>query len=151
MAIKLTESRLRQIVREELTRVEEVAPGVRAPLEPDMTAQELAKLMQSVEYEINEYIAKMYQGEPAEIIEDITSDPAARENAFYSTTQASLAQFDGKRIGGLEEITDGSATATIIGFEYNPALASSTGTGIEAIISTDHGEIEVTLGDLRSL
>lgn len=148
--MRITEGQLRKIIREEARRVMEVAPGVMAPLGPDMTGLELAELMQSVEYGVNEYIKEMYAGEDEEIIADIMSDPSARENAFYENTQAVdyLREFEGKSVGGLEEITDGSAVATIAAFEYNPAIVTRTGNGITAYLTTDHGEIEVTLDDL---
>ena len=108
--MRITESQLRKIVRQEVRRLSEVAPGVMAPRQPDMSAIQLQAALLDVDL-----------GEVK---------PLAIEDHI------------GKAVGGLEELTDGSHLAVIVGFEHDPRR------GTCAVLETDHGVITVCAADL---
>lgn len=95
MAIRITESQLRKIIRQEVRRLSEVAPGVRAPAQPGMDASELYEMMEALEG---------------------TDLDGGIDQALMN-----LNDYSGTQVGGLEEITDGSIVNTIAGFDYNPS------------------------------
>ena len=109
--MRITESQLRKIVRQEVRRLSEVAPGVMAPREPDMSALQLRNKLLDVDLGVTKPLA----------IEDHV----------------------GEAVGGLEELTDGSPLAVIVGFEHDPLR------GTCAVLETIHGVITVCAADFN--
>ncbi len=93
--MRITESQLRQIIRQEVRRLSEVAPGVRAPRQPDMPASELYAMMEALE--------------------------GTDLDGGIAQALMNLNDYSGSTVGGLEEITEGSVVNTILGFKYSPA------------------------------
>lgn len=160
--MRITESQLRKIVRQEVRRLSEVAPGVRAPRQPDMTADDLRNVLLDLDDLITERLVELG-------FEDLVEDPQARLAAFEGRgldlpagydedtgeeyeqvhDQVSVVELNGadvrhigKAVGGLEHVTDGSALAVILDFKYDPRL------GVCANLDTDHGVMTVCVDDL---
>lgn len=160
--MRITESQLRKIIRQEVRRLSETAPGVRAPRQPDMTAEDLRDVLLDLEQATTERLVDLG-------FEDMIEDPQWRLQAFTGNGLELPAGYDedtgeeyeqvhdqvsvvelmgadvhriGKAVGGLEHVTDGSPLAVIVGFKYDPRL------GACADLDTDHGVTTVCVDDL---
>ena len=159
--MRITESQLRKIVRQEVRRLSEVAPGVKAPRQPDLYVDDLRNALLDLE---DATTARLIDLE----FDDMIEDPQWRLQAFTGNGLELPAGYDdetgeeyervhdqisvveetgieellGKAVGGLEHITDGSTLAVILDFKYDPRL------GACANLDTDHGVMTVCVDDL---
>jgi hypothetical protein len=149
--MRITESRLRQIIREEarhLVEMDGYAPGVAPPKEPDVSAEELSMILDAMEQGVGDRLQELgYDYE--------SSTPEERKAAFeghglemgpeevYDTTSISedYEDYIGQLVGGLEELTDGSSPPRIVNFNYadQPYV----------VLETDMGVMTLYLEDLR--
>ena len=145
MAIKLTESRLRQIIREELS--EALAPGVAAPRPPDIASEELSMMLDAMEQGVDQRLEDVGY-------DPMSASPEERAAAFdgngldigpdqvydIPSLAEDYQEYVGQTVGGLEALTDGSVQNTIVGFEYGDMVAVQ--------LETDHGVMTLTIDDL---
>lgn len=146
--MRITESKLRQIIREEVSRLVEMAPGVAAPREPGLSSEELSMILDAMEQGVDDRLQELgYDYE--------SSTPEERKAAFeghglemgpeevYDTTSISedYEDYIGQLVGGLEKLTDGSSPPRIVNFNYadQPYV----------VLETDMGVMTLYLEDLR--
>jgi hypothetical protein len=125
-----------------------MAPGVAAPKEPDVSAEELSMILDAMEQGVGDRLQELgYDYE--------SSTPEERKAAFeghglemgpeevYDTTSISedYEDYIGQLVGGLEELTDGSSPPRIVNFNYadQPYV----------VLETDMGVMTLYLEDLR--
>lgn len=142
--MRITESKLRQIIREEARRLVELA----APREPDLSSEQLSMMLDAMEQGVDGRLQELgYDYE--------SSTPEERKAAFdghglemgpeevYDTVSISedYEEYVGMTVGGLEELTDGSMPPRIIGFKYTDQPCVD--------LDTDQGMMTLCLEDLR--
>jgi hypothetical protein len=140
--MRITESRLRQIIREEARRLVEMdgyTSDAAPPKEPDVSAEELSMILDAMEQGVDARLQELgYDYE--------SSTPEERKAAFeghglemgpeevYDTTSISedYEDYIGQLVGGLEKLTDGSKYSRIINFNYadQPYVVLETDKGI---------------------
>jgi hypothetical protein len=149
--MRITESRLRQIIREEARRLVEApgyAPGVAPPKEHDVSSEELSMILDAMEQGVGDRLQELgYDYE--------SSTPEERKAAFdghglemgpeevYDTTSIAedYENYVDQLVGGIEELTEGSKPPRILGFKYTDQPC--------VVLETDMGIMTLCLEDLR--
>lgn len=146
--MRITESKLRQIIREEARRLVEMAPGVAAPREPELSSEELSMMLDAMEQGVDDRLEELGYDCSA-------ASPEERKAAFdghglemgpeevHDTTSIAetYEEYVGMTVDGIESLTDGSMPPRIVGFEYTDQVC--------VVLDTDHGTMTLCLDDLR--
>lgn len=149
--MRITESKLRQIIREEARRLVEMgeyAPGVAGPQQPGLASEELSMMLDAMEQGVDDRLEELgydcsvaspeerqaaFDGNGLEVGPDEVYDIPSIAEAYE--------EYVGMTVGGIESLTDGSMPPRIVGFEYTDRAC--------VVLDTDHGTMTLCLDDLR--